>query len=169
MHARTSQKRQDPAVTHDLPVALEDIFKGTTKKMKITRRVLNDDGRSTHIEDKVLTIAVRRFRYSIWECIQGIVLVAVDENLSLRVQVKPGWKAGTKVTFPREGDQHPGRVAADIIFIIRDKPHAHFKREGADLRYKCKLPLRDALCGTTVSNERAIGEDNFSSLTTIVP
>ena len=44
-------KRQDPQVTHDLPVSLEDIYKGTIKKMKITRKVLNADGQSTSIED----------------------------------------------------------------------------------------------------------------------
>ena len=54
-------KRQDPQVTHDLPVSLEDIYKGTIKKMKITRKVLNADGQSTSIEDKVLTIQVRAF------------------------------------------------------------------------------------------------------------
>jgi DnaJ-class molecular chaperone len=29
--------KQDPTVTHDLPVTLEDICKGCTKKLKITR------------------------------------------------------------------------------------------------------------------------------------
>lgn len=52
------QKRQDPPVQHDLLVSLEDIFTGTTKKMKITRKVLNPDGQSTKVEDKVLTIQV---------------------------------------------------------------------------------------------------------------
>jgi DnaJ-class molecular chaperone len=51
-------KRQDPSVTHDLLVSLEDIFKGATKKMKITRKVLNPDGQTTSVEDKVLTIQV---------------------------------------------------------------------------------------------------------------
>ncbi|VDN28996.1 unnamed protein product [Cylicostephanus goldi] len=58
--------------------------------MKITRKVLNADGHSTRVEDKVLTI-----------------------------NIKPGWKSGTKITFPKEGDQHPGRVPADIVFVIK--------------------------------------------------
>jgi len=121
-HANGSAgKRQDACVTHDLPVSLEDIFKGTTKKMKITRKVLNPDGQTTIVEDKVLTI-----------------------------QIKPGWKAGTKVTFPREGDQAPNKIPADIVFVIKDKPHAHFKRESSDLRYTAHVPLRDVLCGTTI-------------------
>ncbi len=115
------RKRQDAAVTHDLYVALDDIYKGCTKKMKITRKVLNADGRTTSIEDKVLTI-----------------------------NVKPGWKSGTKITFPKEGDQSPNTVPADIIFVIKDKSNPHFRREGPDLRYTAKLSLRDALCGTTI-------------------
>lgn len=30
-------KRKDATVQHDLPVSLEDIYKGCTKKMKITK------------------------------------------------------------------------------------------------------------------------------------
>lgn len=114
------QQRQDPPVEHDLFVTLEEVFKGCTKKMKISRKVAGPDGR-TRREEKVLTI-----------------------------NVKPGWKAGTKITFQREGDQSPGTVPADIVFIIRDKPHPHFKRDGADLRYTAKITLKEALCGVRI-------------------
>ena len=108
------RKRQDPAVVHNLQVSLEDIYKGTSKKMKITRKVLNPDGRSVRPEDKVLTI-----------------------------DIKPGWKAGTKVTFPKEGDQTPNNVPADIVFVIKDKPHPLFTRDGSDIKYKVKIGLRE--------------------------
>lgn len=72
--ARNAKDRmQDAPIEHDLYVTLEDILKGCTKKMKISRRVLQQDG-SSRKEDKVLTI-----------------------------NVKPGWKAGTKITFQKEG------------------------------------------------------------------
>lgn len=35
----TRRQRQDPTVQHDVLVSLEDIYKGCTKKMKITRHV----------------------------------------------------------------------------------------------------------------------------------
>lgn len=108
------QRRQDPTITHDLLVSLEDVLKGVTKKMKITRKVLNPDGRSTRSEDKVLT-----------------------------VEVKPGWKEGTKVTFPKEGDQTPNNIPADIVFVIKDKSHPLFKRDGSDIRYKARIGLRE--------------------------
>ncbi|KAK9718890.1 DnaJ C terminal domain [Popillia japonica] len=119
--SRGKDKLQDPPIEHDLYVSLEDIMKGCTKKMKISRKVLQSDG-TTKKEDKVLTI-----------------------------NVKPGWKAGTKITFQREGDQGRNKIPADIVFIIRDKPHPYFKREGSDIRYTAKLSLKEALCGTTVT------------------
>nr|CAD2172244.1 unnamed protein product [Meloidogyne enterolobii] len=112
--------KQDTAIVHELPVSLEDLCKGCTKKMKITRKIVNPDGTS-RTEDKYLTI-----------------------------NVKPGWKNGTKITFPKEGDVYPNRVPADIIFVIKDKPHPKFKREDSDIRYKHTIPLRDALCGLSL-------------------
>lgn len=117
----SKKKTQDPPIYHDLLVSLEDIASGTTKKMKISRKVMSPDGRSTHLEDKVLTI-----------------------------DIKPGWKAGTKITFPREGDQSPNTIPADIVFIIKDKAHPYFKRDGVDLVYHARITLREALLGATI-------------------
>lgn len=101
-------------------VSLEDLCTGITKKMKITRQVLNPDGRTTRAEEKLLTI-----------------------------EVKPGWKAGTKVTFAREGDQAANTIPADVVFVIRDKPHPIFTRDGADIKYRAKVSLRD-VCITNI-------------------
>ncbi|RWS05429.1 dnaJ protein 1-like protein [Dinothrombium tinctorium] len=125
---KKSAQKQDPAIEHELFVTLEEVLKGTVKKMKITKKVIGADGRSRK-EDKVLTI-----------------------------NVKPGWKAGTKITFQREGDQNPNTVPADIVFIIKDKPHPLFKREGADIKYTAKITLREALCGCLVKVPTLTGE-----------
>ena len=113
---------QDPPITRDLYVTLEEVMKGVTKKMKITRNILSADGHSSRKEEKILTI-----------------------------DVKPGWKEGTKITFEKEGDQLPGKMPADIVFVIRDKSHPLFKREGNNLIFRAKLSLREALCGTRVT------------------
>lgn len=123
------QKVQDATVERDLPISLEDIARGVEKKMKISRRVYNDNGTNYQVQDKVLTISV-----------------------------KPGWKAGTKITFAKEGDVLPGgKVPADIAFIIKDKPHPIFARDGQDIVYTCNVPLRDALCGTVVQVPSLLG------------
>lgn len=69
----------------------------------------------------------------------------------LEIEIKPGWKSGTKITFPEKGDERPGFIPADIIFIIGEKGHPIFRRDGGDLIYTAKLSLADALCGTTIS------------------
>lgn len=77
--------------------------------------------------------------------------IETKENKVLTINVKPGWKAGTKITFPREGDKIPGVIPSDIVFIINDKPHKLFKRDGADILYTARISLKDALCGCRLS------------------
>ena len=72
------------------------------------------------------------------------------EDKILTINVKPGWKSGTKITFNQEGDQSPNALAADVIFIIRDKPHPHLKRDGSDIKYTAKLSLKEALSGNAI-------------------
>eukprot|EP00073_Rattus_norvegicus_P054387 XP_017456804.1 PREDICTED: dnaJ homolog subfamily B member 1 isoform X3 [Rattus norvegicus] len=117
-----TRKKQDPPVTHDLRVSLEEIYSGCTKKMKISHKRLNPDGKSIRNEDKILTIEVKR-----------------------------GWKEGTKITFPKEGDQTSNNIPADIVFVLKDKPHNIFKRDGSDVIYPARISLREALCGCTVN------------------
>ncbi|KAI5089761.1 dnaJ-like subfamily B member 1 [Silurus meridionalis] len=120
-HFRMMEKKQDPPVTHELHLSLEEVLSGCTKKMKISRRRLNPDGQTTRSEDKILA-----------------------------VEVKKGWKEGTKITFPKEGDQTPNNIPADVVFIVKDKPHPVFKRDGSDIVYPVKVSLKEALCGCTV-------------------
>merc|ERR1712198_97043 len=117
---RKQAKVQDDTIEKEIFVSIEEIATGCEKKMKISRKVIRQDGTRT-MEDKVLKIVV-----------------------------KPGWKAGTKVTFAKEGDQVPGKIPAGIAFIIKDKPHPIFTRDGVDIQYSYKVPLREALCGTIV-------------------
>ncbi|PKI31435.1 hypothetical protein CRG98_048174, partial [Punica granatum] len=70
----------------------------------------------------------------------------------LAIDIKPGWKRGTKLTFPEKGSEQPGRIAADLIFIIDEKPHKTFTREGNDLVVTQKISLAEALTGYTMAN-----------------
>jgi len=120
LHGRGA-KKQDPPIERDLFLSLEEVFHGCTKKMKISRRVMNEDGHTSSIRDKILTITVKK-----------------------------GWKPGTKITFPKEGDQGPNNIPADIVFIVKDKPHPRFRREGLNLIHTANVLLGRALTGTTV-------------------
>ena len=65
----------------------------------------------------------------------------------LTVEVKPGWKRGTKITFPNKGND---RLAADVVIVIDEKPHDVYKRDGNDLIVSQKISLVEALAGTSV-------------------
>lgn len=77
-----------------------------------------------------------------------------DETKTLVVNVKPGWKAGTKITFPSEGDEGPGGLPADLVFVVQEKPHAKLKREGNNLiiTNKVVMKLRSAMRTTRLPN-----------------
>merc|ERR1712098_962800 len=69
----------------------------------------------------------------------------------LPIRIKKGWRQGTKITCNKEGDQGPNTIPADIIYILKEKEHDLFKRNGDDLIYKAKIPLGKALVGCSVA------------------
>lgn len=68
----------------------------------------------------------------------------------LTIEIKPGWKKGTKITFPEKGNEQPNVTAADLVFVIDEKPHSVFTRDGNDLVVTQKVSLAEALTGYTV-------------------
>ncbi|AED90336.1 DNAJ heat shock family protein [Arabidopsis thaliana] len=67
----------------------------------------------------------------------------------LTIEIKPGWKKGTKITFLEKGNEHRGVIPSDLVFIVDEKPHPVFKRDGNDLVVMQKISLVDALTGYT--------------------
>ncbi|CAD6251117.1 unnamed protein product [Miscanthus lutarioriparius] len=115
------QSQKAPPIENRLPCNLADLYKGTTKKMKISREVLDAGGRTLVVEE-ILTI-----------------------------DIKPGWKKGTKITFPEKGNEAPHIIPADIVFIIDEKLHDVFTRDGNDLVMTQKITLAEALTECTVN------------------
>ena len=110
----------EPEVTtveRDLPVTLEQLYKGAKKKMNIKRKTFDEATGKRKMEEKLLEI-----------------------------DIKPGYKAGTKIKFKGFGDQEEGGTQ-DLHFIIKEKEHDRFERIGDDLRTTVKIPLKEALTG----------------------
>ena len=94
-YAGGSMRRRDrsPEVTtveRPLPVTLEELYKGTHKKMKIKRKTFDPRTQKRNVEDKIL-----------------------------EMEIKPGYKAGTKMKFKGVGDQEEGGTQ-DLHFIITE-------------------------------------------------
>ncbi|KAK6129707.1 hypothetical protein DH2020_036573 [Rehmannia glutinosa] len=113
--------KKPPPVETKLPCSLEELYTGSTRKMKISRQVVDANGR------------------------------LVTETEILTIDVKPGWRKGTKITFQDKGNEHPNQLPADLVFVIDEKPHNIFKRDGNDLIMNYTVTLSEAIGGTTVN------------------
>ncbi|KAG2245883.1 hypothetical protein Bca52824_085511 [Brassica carinata] len=110
--------RKAAPIERQLPCSLEDLYKGVTKKMKISRDVLDSSWRPTTVEE-ILTI-----------------------------EIKPGWKKGTKITFPEKGNEQRGIIPSDLVFIVDEATRCVQERRN-DLVVTQKIPLVEALTGYT--------------------
>ncbi|KAF2868505.1 hypothetical protein BDV95DRAFT_643270 [Massariosphaeria phaeospora] len=104
-------------VEKPLPVSLEELFGGTTKKMKIKRKTYDSATGKQSTQDRIL-----------------------------EVPIKKGLKAGSKIKFSDVGDQVEGGTQ-DLHFLVTEKPHPLFTREGDDIRHTIELDLKEALTG----------------------
>lgn len=104
-------------VVYNLECSLPELYNGCTKKFNVTRKRFSADGQ------------------------------LLDDTKQLTINVRPGWKKGTRVTFPGEGDESKTATTPDVVFVIQEKadPAAGYQREGNDLIFTCKLSLADAL------------------------
>ncbi|XP_010920858.1 uncharacterized protein [Elaeis guineensis] len=130
--------RKAPQIERTLVCSLEDLYKGKTKKMRISRDVMDSNGRPASVEE-ILTI-----------------------------DIKPGWKKGTKITFPEKGNEQRSLVPADLVFIIDERPHGIFKREGNDLIVTQKISLVEALTGYVVQLTTLDGRSLTIPIDTII-
>jgi len=113
--------QKDPPIMRDVQLTLEDLYKGVQKKYNISRKVTDPSGMTR------------------------------TESKQIELNVVPGWKEGTKVTFHNEGDVRPGVEPADMIFVIKEQPHKFFKRERESLFYTVKINLSQALRGVKLT------------------
>ncbi|KAE9384411.1 DnaJ-domain-containing protein [Gymnopus androsaceus JB14] len=117
--SRTSSTTQPPPeITRPLPLSLSDLY--TTPS----------------------TPAVKHLKVS------RRLLDGSTEERILDIPIQPGWKSGTKVRFRGAGNEV--RVAGetqsqDLVFVVEEKPHPVFTREGNDLVCRLKIPLVEAL------------------------
>ncbi|XP_040987202.1 LOW QUALITY PROTEIN: dnaJ homolog subfamily B member 1 [Juglans microcarpa x Juglans regia] len=134
----TGFSRKAAPLENALPCSLEELYKGAKKKMRISRNVYDASGKFRTMEE-ILTI-----------------------------EIKPGWKKGTKITFPEKGNQEPGFIPADVVFVVDEKPHALYKRDGNDLVVNQEITLLEALTGKTLDLTTLDGRNLMIPLTDII-
>jgi len=117
---RSNIRAETPEVTtveRPLALTLEELFKGTHKKMKIKRKAFDEVTGKRTTQDKVL-----------------------------EMDIKPGLKKGSKIKFKGVGDQEEGGQQ-DLHFVVEEKKHPLFTRDGDDILMTVDLDLKEALTG----------------------
>lgn len=111
-------RKKNPPITRNVFVTLSDILSGRTIDKNVTCKVSSEDG---HVTERIK---------------------------SFTIDVKRGCANGTKITFREMGDEFPPEcIPSDVIFVIKETPHLHFKRINSDLIYTARISLKTALCG----------------------
>lgn len=137
---RLLKKKKDKDIEHVLQISLEEVSTGGIKKVKIIRQeFVNEMKGETHIKER-------------W----------------INVPFKPGTASGTNIRFPEEGDQGPGRIPADIIFILNVSEHENFRRNNNDLIMTRTITLKEALCGFTYNFSTLDGRNMTVKVTDVV-
>lgn len=140
-------------------VTLEDVYKGTTRKLNHSRRIVCRSCR-LHPElprcgkcNRCPGIKEMRMRWinqhqymeepheipSKEKCIQ------IKEELDINIE--KGMSVGERVNFPHLANQMPKQIAGDFQVAVKIKEHHLFKRVGNDLIVAVQVSLFEALLG----------------------
>lgn len=81
------------------------------------------------------------------ECINEAQVQTILVQDTLTVYTQPGVPTGTKIRFTEAGDCSPKIIPSDIVFVVREKAHPEFQRNGADLNTTVSISLQEAMLG----------------------
>jgi len=150
------QKTKD--VVQPLKCTLEQLYNGQTKKMAITRKVIDKkkgvqvcnecDGRGMKVEVIRMGPMIQQMQSQCHSCGgQGKSYKTKQDKEILEVHIQKGSPDGHKIPFREMADEHPDADTGDVIFVVKQAEHAEFKRKGADLYIERTISLVEALCG----------------------
>merc|ERR1712146_624189 len=130
---------------------------GVTKKLKVRRQCIDQsqvkpcpacNGAGATMQQVQTPMGMMMAQAACSKCNgQGSEFTSKVEAETLELMVPPGAPDGHKVIFRGKGDDIPGGEAGDVVVTIKEKPHAEFKRRGADLFVTRPLSLLEALTG----------------------
>jgi DnaJ-class molecular chaperone len=100
---------------YKLPVSLEELYTGKTKKLLVSRERLDKTGKK-----------------------------AVPEKRKIEVPVLPGMKHGQEIRFNKEGNEKYGSRAGDIIITLAVNSHSNYERVGNILCYVKNISLYES-------------------------
>merc|ERR550514_617385 len=145
-------------MVHPLKVTLEQIYKGSARTLRLTRKVIDQDkgvescapcgGRGAKIQTIRMGPMIQQVQKTCDECGgTGVTYRQVKVQETLEVHIPKGAPDGHKVHFSEKADEIPDGEAGDVVFTLQEQPHADYKRKGDDLFIERTISLSEALCG----------------------
>jgi len=71
----------------------------------------------------------------------------INENKIVDIDIEKGMAGGDTILMEREGEQVPDMAKGDLMFTIKQKGHAKFKRVGNNLFIDLVISLKESLLG----------------------
>lgn len=126
---RFESREKAPDREIPLPLTLEELHTGSTKRRKLQRQVRDEEG-----------------------ALQPTITV-------LRIDVKPGYRPGDRIRFRNAGSESDEYRAPDVVFVIQQKDHPRFSRKSDDLLITLPIHLSEALTGVNTKVIGIDGEE----------
>lgn len=151
------RQRKDKPVKKAIRVSLEDIYKGKSIKLNITRNVIDGEIiNCSHCGGKGIIIQVRQIGPGMIQQMQttcpkcngaGKSCNHVKQTKIVEIMIKKGTYHNELITLSEMGDENIDSIPGDIIFTIIESKHDRFNRKNNDLLTKKDITLSQALYG----------------------
>ena len=87
----------------------------------------------------------------------------VNRDQQMVAHVEKGMKDKEEIVFPREAEQFPGYKSGDLLFILKQPPHAIYERIGNNLYADLEITLEARCYPDVVGSASRLLERNKTS------
>jgi len=163
-----SRVKKGENMVHPLKVTLEQIYKGSARTLRLTRKVIDKQkgveqcsgcgGRGAKIQTIRMGPMIQQVQKTCDACGgNGMMYRQQKVQETLEVHVPKGAPDGHKIHFSEKADEIPDGEAGDVVFVMQEQAHADYKRKGDDLFIERTISLTEALCGFAMDLEALDG------------
>lgn len=174
-HRKQSMQMKGPPTTFELKLKLEELCQNTTKKIRVTRKVVfkknteervpdeqvnnawdvckscNGQGMVMHV-NKIRPGMIQQIQVPCDKCNRTGSIMKNDYEIRntseiVEIFIEKGSMNGDKITFKNKGNVVPGRMPSDLIVHIKQLKHDSYTRKENDLLIKKQITLDEALFG----------------------
>jgi len=156
-----SRKRTEDVI-RDLRVTLEELYVGCTKKMTLRRKIVNRNegavktcascsGNGVRVEVLRMGAMLQQIQTQCGACGGlGKTCGYLEEDTVVDIYVPRGASEGHKIYCRGLTDEILDSDPGDVVFVVRQLPHASFVRRNSDLYIPRDISLIEALGGFAI-------------------